>query len=179
MLSPNNPRSKLSRVAKISIKPFRGEKLTLVKAQVMLFQINKSYAHTNNPSHKQSQTTMLGSTNASSHEEHAQSQNNNPNLITNASLDAHSTKTPSTHEAYLPSISCFHDYSSSNLSPPPRVSPPHPITSHAIPMLHVQLSILNNNHIPPSSPSSKHLKFIEELKEAHELYALLTLHLAQ
>jgi hypothetical protein len=46
-----------------------------------------------------------GSTNASSHDEHAQSQNNNPNLITNASLDAHSTKTPSTHEAYLPSIS--------------------------------------------------------------------------
>lgn len=55
-------------------------------------------------------------------------QPNISNIITNASLDAHSTKTPSTLEAYLPSISCFHDYPSSNISPPPRVSPLHPIT---------------------------------------------------
>lgn len=46
-------------------------------------------------------------------------------------------------------------------------------------MLHVQTSIPNNNHTPPSSPSSDRLKFIEELKEAHELSALHALHLAQ
>ena len=119
MLSPNNPRSKLSRVAKISVKPIWRRKIDSCQSSsdvVPNQPIPKSYAHTNNPSHKQSQTPRLGSTNASSHDEHAQSQNNNPNLITNALLDAHSTKTPSTHEAYLPSISCFHDYPSSNMS---------------------------------------------------------------
>jgi hypothetical protein len=65
------------------------------------------------------------------------------------------------------------------MSPPPRVSPPHPTTSHAIPMLHVQTLTQDNYHAPPPSPSSEHLKFIEALKEAHELSALLALHLAQ
>lgn len=32
---------------------------------------------------------------------------------------------------------------------------------------------------PPSSPSSEQRKFVEELKEAHELSALLVMHLAQ
>ena len=32
---------------------------------------------------------------------------------------------------------------------------------------------------PPSSPSSNHSQFIEELEEAHELNALLAMHLAQ
>ena len=57
-----------------------------------------------------------------------------------------------------------HNYPSSQMSPPPRVSPPLPP---------------NNNHSPSSSPSTQHLKFIEELKEAHELNALIALHLAQ
>ena len=65
------------------------------------------------------------------------------------------------------------------MSPPPRVSPPHPTTSHVIPMLHVQTITQDNYHAPPPSPSSEHLKFVEELKEAHELSALLALHLAQ
>ena len=57
-----------------------------------------------------------------------------------------------------------HNYPSSQMSPPPKVSPPLPP---------------NSNHSPSSSPSTQHLKFIEELKEAHELNALLALHLAQ
>jgi hypothetical protein len=46
-------------------------------------------------------------------------------------------------------------------------------------MLHVQTFTHDNYHAPPPSPSSEHLKFVEELKEAHELSALLALHLAQ
>jgi hypothetical protein len=46
-------------------------------------------------------------------------------------------------------------------------------------MLHVKTSIPNHNPTPPSSPSSEHEKFVEELKEAHELSALFSLHLAQ
>ena len=56
-----------------------------------------------------------------------------------------------------------HNYPSSQVSPPPRVSPPLPTI----------------NHTPPSSPTNEHLKFVDELKEAHELNALLALHLAQ
>ena len=88
-------------------------------------------------------------------------------------------KTPSTHEASLPPISCFHDYPSSNMSLPPRVLQPHPTTSHDIPMLHAQTLTQDNHHAPPPLPSSEHLKFVEALKEAHELSALLALHLAQ
>jgi hypothetical protein len=134
---------------------------------------------------KHNQSFILASTNAPLYDEHAQSQNNNPNLIVNTPHIAHSTnttsKTPSTHEASISSIpsSCFHDYPSSNMSPPQRVAPPTPTSSHAIPMLHVQTITQDNNHTPPSSPSSEHLKFVEELKEAHELSALLALHLAQ
>ena len=46
------------------------------------------------------------------------------------------------------------------------------------PMFHVQSTINNQYSTPPSSPSSEHKKFVEELKEAHELSALLALHLA-
>jgi hypothetical protein len=46
-------------------------------------------------------------------------------------------------------------------------------------MLHVQTFTQDNHYVTPSSPSSEHLKFVEELKEAHELSALLALHLAQ
>ena len=53
------------------------------------------------------------------------------------------------------------------------------LIKHMNPMLHVQNSIPNHNPTPPSSPSFEHEKFVEELKEAHELSALLGLHLAQ
>ena len=46
-------------------------------------------------------------------------------------------------------------------------------------MLHVQTTIPSYNQTPPPSPTSDHNKFIEELKEAHELSALLAMHLAQ
>jgi hypothetical protein len=86
----------------------------------------KPHSHTNDPFNNKS--SIRAFTNAPSYDEHAQSQNNNPNLITNTLHVAHLTETPSTHEASLPPISCFHDYPSSNMSPPPRVSPPHPTT---------------------------------------------------
>jgi hypothetical protein len=46
------------------------------------------------------------------------------------------------------------------------------------PMFHVQSTINNHYPTPPSSPSSEHKKFVEKLKESHELNALLALHLA-
>ena len=52
----------------------------------------------------------------------------------------------------------------------------HPNMNHKF---HDQTSIPNHNPTPPSSPSSEHEKFVEELKEAHELNALLALHLIQ
>ena len=143
--------------------------------------IHKPHVHSNEPFHKphhNNQTSILVPKNTpSSHphkpyEEHVQSQNNNPNLIPNTSHFVQPTnppsKTSSTHDtSSTTSFSSIHDYPNSQISPPPRVSPPPSTNTHVIPMLHVL------------SPSSEHLKFIEELKEAHELCALLALHLAQ
>jgi hypothetical protein len=159
------------------------------------FMIHKPHVHSNEPFHKphhNNQSSILVPKNTpSSHphkpyEEHVQSQNNNPNLIPNTSHFVQPTnppsKTSSTHETSYSSTTSFssiHDYPNSQISPPPRVSPPPPTNTHAIPMLHIQSSIPNNNHTTPSLPSSEHLKFIEELKKAHELCALLALHLAQ
>jgi hypothetical protein len=159
MSSSNNQKPKISRTARISVKPVWRRKLDSF----------------HNPSDVvPSQPTTQPQTHSNE-----SSQNNNPNISINTSHIAHSTKTPSTHEELLPPISCFHDYPSSNMSPPPRVPPPLPTTSHATPMLHVQTFTQDNYHSPPPSPSSEHLKFVEELKEAHELSALLALHLAQ
>ena len=183
MSSPNTSRPKTSRVAKISVRPVWRRKIDSCQnsSDVVPNQpIPKPHTHTNDTSHKQSQTSKLASTKVSSHDEHAPSQNNNPNITTDSSQVAHSTKTPSTLETPFPSISCFHDYPSSNMSPPPRIPPPHPTTSHVTPMLHVQTFTQdNNNPTPPSSPSSNQSKFIDELREAHELNALLAMHLAQ
>lgn len=55
----------------------------------------------------------------------------------------------------------------------------HPSHQDINTMSSAQASIPNNNPTPPSSPSSEHKKFVEDLKEAHELSALLALHLAQ
>ena len=161
MSSSNYPKSKPSRVAKISVRPIWRRKLETC----------------HNPTNDVVQTHNQSSIpNPSS--PYDQSQNLNPNLIhtqpTNASLKTLTTLGTSTSPS-----SSTHDYPSSQTSPPPRVSPPPPTNSHATPMLHVQTSIPHNNNTLPSSPSSEHLKFIEELKEAHELSALLALHLAQ
>lgn len=148
MSSPNNQKPKVSRTTRISVKPVWRRKLDSChnSSDVVPSQpTTKPQTHTNDSSHNLSST--LAFMNASSYDEHAQSQNNNPNLTINTSHVAHSTKTPSTHEASLPPISCFHDYPSSIM--------------------------------PPPSPSSEHLKFVEELKEALELSALLALRLAQ
>jgi hypothetical protein len=180
MSSPNNQKLKVSRTTRISVNPVWRKKLDSChnsRDVVPSQPTTKPQTHTNDSSHNLSST--LAFINASSYDEHAQSQKNNPNLTTNTSHVAHSTKTPPTHEASLPPISCFNDYPSSIMSPPPRVPPPHPTTSHAIPMLHVQTLTQDNYHAPPPSPSSEHLKFVEELKEAHELSALLALHRAQ
>ena len=57
----------------------------------------------------------------------------------------------------------------------------HQEYQHHILQLHMPTIMLHqdNYHAPPPSPSSEHLKFVEALKEAHELSALLALHLAQ
>jgi hypothetical protein len=180
MSSPNNQKPKISRTARISVKPVWRRKLDSChnSSDVVPSQpTTNPQTQTNDSSHNLSSTHTLN--NASSNDEHAQSQNNNPNLSINTSHVAHSTKTSPTHEEPLPHISCFHDYPSSIMSPPPRVPPPHPTTSHASPMLQVQTFTQDNYQAPPPSPSSEHLKFVEELKEAHELSALLALHLAQ
>jgi hypothetical protein len=180
MSSSNNHKPKVSRTARISVKPVWRRKLDSChnSSDVVPSQpTTQTQTHSNESSHNLPFIHTL--INASSYDEHAQSQNNNPNISINTSHIAHSTKTPSTHEEPLPPISCFHDYPSSTMSPPPRVPPPLPTTSHASPMLHVQTFTQDNYHAPPPSPSSEHLKFVEELKEAHELSALLALHLAQ
>ena len=66
---------------------------------------------------------------------------------------------------------------SSSQPPHQNIHQSHP--SNMDPMLHVQTNIPNYNPTPPPSPSSEHNKFVEELKEAHELSALLAMHLAQ
>lgn len=175
MSSPNNQKPKISRTARISVKPIWRRKLDSCQnsSDVVPSQpTTKPQTHNNDSSHNLSPTHSL--IHDSSYDEHAQSQNNNPNLSINTSHVAHSTKTSLTLGEPLPPISCLHDYPSSTMSPPP-----HPTTSHATPMLHVQTFTQDNYHVPPSSPSSEHLKFVEELKEAHELSALLALHLAQ
>lgn len=180
MSSSNNQKPKISRTARISVKPVWRRKLESCHnpSDVVPSQpTTQPQTHSNESSHNLSSTNTL--INASSFDEQAQSQNNNPNISINTSHIAHSTKTLSTHEELLPPISCFHDYPSSTMSPPPRIPPPLPTTSHATPMLHVQTFTHDNYHAPPPSPSSEHLKFVEELKEAHELSALLALHLAQ
>ena len=55
----------------------------------------------------------------------------------------------------------------------------HHSHSNMNPMLHVESTITNHNPTPSSSPSSEHKKFVEDIKEAHELNALLALHLTQ
>jgi hypothetical protein len=180
MSSSNNQKPKVSRTARISVKPVWRRKLDSChnSSDVVPNQpTTQPQTHSNESSHNLSSIHTL--INASSYDEHDQSQNNNPNISINTSHIAHSTKTPSTLEEPLPPISCFHDYPSSTMSPPPRIPPPLPTNSHASPMLHVQTFTQDNYHAPPPSPSSEHLKFVEELKEAHELSALLALHLAQ
>ena len=66
---------------------------------------------------------------------------------------------------------------SSSQIPPQNIHQTH--TPNMDPMLHVQTTIPSYNPTPPPSPSSEHNKFVEELKEAHELSALLAMHLAQ
>ena len=170
MSSTNTSRPKTSRVAKISVKPVWRRKIDSCQnsSNVVPNQPTpKPHAHANNSSHNQSQTSKIASTKIPP-------QNNNLNITNNSS------KTSSTLETPLPSISCFHDYPSSNMSPPPRIPPPHPTTSHLTPMFHVEtFAQVNHKSTPPSSPSSKQAKFIDELREAHELNALLAMHLAQ
>ncbi|GJR77887.1 ribonuclease H-like domain-containing protein [Tanacetum coccineum] len=60
--------------------------------------------------------------------------------------------------------------------------PPLPyslINPHVALILHVQATLLNDSHTLPPNPSFDDLRFVEEIKQAHELNALLAMHLAQ
>ena len=125
-------------------------------------------AHSNEPSHKphhnNQPSTFTPENTPSSHscdsyEEHDQPQNKNLNLIHNTSHLIQPTNAPSktlTTLVISPSSislsSSTHDYPNLQMYPPSRVSPPPPTNSHVAPMLHVQTSIPDNNHTPPSSP---------------------------
>ena len=170
MSSSNNLKPKFSRVAKISVKPVWRRKLDSCQ------QINDLASN---------QPTSKHHSNSSN-----SSQNNNPNIDVDSPQIINSTTPkipPSSH--YLP-----HSHENSNNTiiltqqddlnitlankiPQPSHSslPNDPFEENT------QSTNHNNQPISTtlSSPSSEQAKFVEELKEAHELNALLALHLAQ
>ena len=184
MSSSNNQKPKFSRVAKISVKPVWRRKLDSCQQtnDVASNQpTSKPHSHTNNSS-----------------------QNNNPNIIVETPHITNSTNTTSkmllTNEDSLSSTPPphFYDYPNNttlltqqdnltitltNKVPQPSHPslPNDPFEEHAQSTNNNHHSQQNMNSMPttPSSPSTEHIKFVDELKEAHELNALLALHLTQ
>ena len=168
MSSSNNLKPKFTRVAKISVKPVWRRKLDSCQ------QINDLASN---------QPTSKHQSNSSN-----SSQNNNPNIDVESPPIINSTTPkipPSSH--YLP-----HSYENSsntiiltqqddlNIT----LSNKTPQSSNSsLPNDLFEENTQSTNHQPIpttiSSPSSEQAKFVEELKEAHELNALLALHLAQ
>lgn len=150
MSSPNHPRSKPSRVAKISVKPVWRRKLDTYQKSTSINDVVSNQPTTKHQTHP-NETSLLPP-----HDNLTISLSNNiphpsHSLLPNDHFEEHTQSQNNNHHSHQ------------NMNP----------------MFHVQASIPSHNPTPPSSPSSKHKKFVDELKEAHELNALLSLHLAQ
>jgi hypothetical protein len=150
MLSPNHPISKPSRVAKISVKPVWRRKLDTCQKSTSINDVVPNQPTTKHQTHS-NETSLL-----------PPHDNLTISLSNNIPYPSHSHLPNDPFEEHTQSQNNNHH--------------PH---QNMHPMLHVQASIPSLNPTPPSSPSSEHKKFVEELNEAHELSALLALHLAQ
>ncbi|GJV06493.1 hypothetical protein Tco_1344149 [Tanacetum coccineum] len=155
MSSSNNPRSKTSRVAKISVRPLWKRKLNYCHKSISTSSdaitkhpMSKPSSHSNEPSREFTST---------------QGPNNSSQSHSLSPYDSYVQLKPSSPQ-------------DANQQPPL----PHSLVNpHVAPILHVQATLLNDNHTLPLNPSSDDLRFVEEIKQAHELNALLAMHLAQ
>ena len=150
MSSPNDPRTKPTRGARITVQPVWRRKLDTCQKFSSINDVVSNQPTTKHSLHPNDTFTLPP------HDNLTISLTNN---------------TPHPSHSILPNDP-FEEHTQSQ-------NHIHPSHQDMNPMLHVQTSIPNNNPTPPSSPSSEHKKFVEELKEAHELSALLALHLAQ